>query len=205
LDFDGTDDYIETGLPISSMPFSASLWYKADAPGADCLWSLANSAVANSRYYITIDSGGDDIQVGQNSAMTQGGPVITAGIWHHVVGVFKTDALRELYSDGVFIENETTATSAVTPDRAWIGRFADSTPNFEYNGQLDDVRIHDRALSAKEIGDYFRLSKSFYPGLLNRRSGLRGLSIAAVAAAGRAGGPFVIMPNFPVKTDYDQD
>ena len=76
------------------------------------------------------------------------------GIWHHVVGLWRSTIDRELYADGISI-----GTSAVdiggfpTLDTAYIGAININGSIIQhFPGIIDDVRIYNRALTPNEIG-----------------------------------------------------
>lgn len=69
--------------------------------------------------------------------------------WHHVVGVKQGDTVQ-LYVDGV-LEGTTTGAN-VDISAAYDVRFGmDFNNAFPYTGQLDDLRIYNRALTTTEI------------------------------------------------------
>ncbi|HVU34686.1 MAG TPA: LamG-like jellyroll fold domain-containing protein [Opitutaceae bacterium] len=94
-----------------------------------------------------------------NSTVTDTGPALNDGAWHHVAFVNESDTSHKLYVDGVL---STTSTSAWTYDDSnaedmEIGRFADNTNGIYYYfaGQIDDARLYQSALSASDISDLY--------------------------------------------------
>jgi hypothetical protein len=71
--------------------------------------------------------------------------------WHHIAGVFDGATWR-LYRDGVQIASAASTTGAVTvPNVGWaIGARGTGTERF-FSGQIDEVKIFNRGLSATEI------------------------------------------------------
>ena len=76
--------------------------------------------------------------------------------WHHVMYVFDdVNDIHTLYIDGV------AAASAVNTDSiyytgattTYIGRHPVSTPDWDFEGRIDDVRIYSRALASTEVAD----------------------------------------------------
>ena len=82
---------------------------------------------------------------------------IDDGVWHHVVAVYDADATDGIiYIDGVEEARETAATGTPSTDNnpLVIGRHA--TIDFRnFSGDLDEVRVYNRALSAQEIGQLY--------------------------------------------------
>jgi len=80
---------------------------------------------------------------------------VTAGAIHRAVAVFPSTASRIIYLDG---GNKVTTTHTVAPsgiNNLSIGRLEDSTPNWEFDGEIWGVTIWDRALTDAEVAfDY---------------------------------------------------
>jgi hypothetical protein len=81
--------------------------------------------------------------------------VATTGVWTHLVGVYDSSVNKiYLYVNGNVIGNATKssswdATGAVQAGRAYV---SDAWAGY-FNGQVDDVRVYDRALSATEAAN----------------------------------------------------
>jgi hypothetical protein len=159
-DFDGTSDYVD--LPyIPTVPFSVAAWFRIDSePNANgAIFSVADSSSAVERHILVVESLTDDkiaaisTTVGQTSFSVTGayGPVIEEGVWHHVVGVWAADDSRTVFLDGVEHETNTTTVSPTGLDTSEAGRLADSTPNWEFDGPIFDLRVYSRAVSAAEV------------------------------------------------------
>ena len=75
------------------------------------------------------------------------------GGWHHLAGVSTTSGIR-VYFDGVQIcsNNQGESIRHTEGNNLWVGRHATlSATHNNFEGNIDDVRIYDRALSAAEI------------------------------------------------------
>jgi hypothetical protein len=72
--------------------------------------------------------------------------------WHHVAGVISTTGMR-IYFDGAQVASNPDGTSIVYPlgTDFFVGRHGNGDAGFDYDGNIDDVRIYDRALSDSEI------------------------------------------------------
>jgi hypothetical protein len=80
------------------------------------------------------------------------------GIWHHIAGVRDTtnDKLY-LYVDGVLIGSttDTTTQTAANNEDITIGNGGNSYEQYDFTGQIDQVKIYDYARSARQIAmDY---------------------------------------------------
>jgi len=82
------------------------------------------------------------------------GPVINEGQWVHVAGTYEVGALS-LFVDGVLEAEGTAATFGInTVQNFLIGAGRNERPSghdYYFQGQIDDVRMYDRALSQGEI------------------------------------------------------
>ena len=97
--------------------------------------------------------------------------VLNANIWYHVAGVWD-GTNNYLYVNGVFDTSAARTFRASTLD-SQIGIQANGAggtgTSFPWKGNIDDVRIYNRPLSALDVQDAYHNSKLGYPGLLNYR------------------------------------
>jgi len=75
---------------------------------------------------------------------------ILPGVWCHVASVVEGD-LHRLYMDGEFQDSIRNALRVHGDEPVYIGRKGTSEPCFFVRGAIDDVRIFNRALDAREI------------------------------------------------------
>ncbi|KKL97978.1 hypothetical protein LCGC14_1829030 [marine sediment metagenome] len=101
----------------------------------------------------------------------QGITVPPTGVWQHVAGVYDGSTLR-VYLDGV----QDGGTSAVLgtirtgSQDVWLGANPNTASDRPWDGDIDDARIYDRALTAEEILTIFtaRGTDGIVDGLLSR-------------------------------------
>ncbi len=164
-EFDNIDDHLTHSAElISGPPFSMVCWYNVDdmATDGNAFMSQASSSSGTLRYALTLarDDGtanfGDRVSaVAQADAGTWTAATATLdstiNTWEMASGVWVSTSSRFAYlNDGS--SNENIGTEAVgTGDRVWIGRLADSSPNWEFDGELATCGIWDVALSAANI------------------------------------------------------
>ncbi|MBI2452076.1 hypothetical protein HYV50_03280 [Candidatus Pacearchaeota archaeon] len=177
-EFDGVDDYIGLGTQagvsdiqavsdagINSYPFTFSAWVKkANDTTNGVIVSLADSSTQNRYFHININSSGQALISAHNGTSTSvGGTTDLRGNWHHIVGVFKNNAQKELYVDGAFVINATTSVSFLSStDYINIGRNGDGIPDSYFNGTIDEVAVWNRSLTATEIKNLYRLNVGKY-------------------------------------------
>jgi Concanavalin A-like lectin/glucanases superfamily len=80
-------------------------------------------------------------------------PTYLDGNWHHLAGVFSSAGMR-LYFDGAIIGTNPDGSSLVYPlgTDLFVGHHGNGVSSFDFNGNIDDVRIYGRVLSDGEIG-----------------------------------------------------
>jgi hypothetical protein len=158
LDFDGTDDYVESGTNIipGSGDFTIGLWLTVDSSVlvADdrAVLEQGPSDPAGDRIYLysSTDFGAANGQVRVWSDPTGQvllGPDIRGAGWKHLV-LTRLANDWELYVDGTLYTTASNANSIPEGQLILGGGSVDGRYHF---GQIDDVRIYNRALSEPEV------------------------------------------------------
>jgi hypothetical protein len=111
------------------------------------------SFTPNGEVYLRLES--DDYQIGSwNGGDHRAVSPIPSGdrdSWVHIAGVYDGTAWR-LYRNGVEVDTQEDEIGAVTVNEVWsIGARSRATDDRFFEGEIDDVRIYKRALSAEEI------------------------------------------------------
>ena len=158
LRFDGVNDFVELGvrnLPAHNGAKSAAFWVNfAQAPAATArsvFVSLSGGNMGATR----LKFGFKDARL---SAWRTGMPIDlatapTAGPapgWHHYAYTFD-GTIHRLYLDGARLAMSTAAPTTGAVTRARLGANIDNTERFA--GQIDEVRIYNRALTDAEISE----------------------------------------------------
>jgi hypothetical protein len=95
-------------------------------------------------------------------------PVFLDGNWHHFAGVQSSTTGMSMYFDGALVTvtldggaPSTCANPAVAANTAnvvysagrsfWVGRNGNTSANFDFDGNIDEVRIYNRVLTPAEI------------------------------------------------------
>ena len=150
----GNEDELE--FPGGSMSISG--WFKVDA--FDTEWQALIAKGEGSNYRVArraatatiayaggVGEGADDV------------PAVNNGLWHHFVAV--TDAAgaefgTALYLDGVLHGvNTNAAVLTNNTQNLLIGANPDTTPNRAWNGEIDDIAIWNRVLTASEVATLY--------------------------------------------------
>lgn len=165
ISLDGTDDVVTATLSSSTVfPLTLSAWVRpTNVTGA---LSIVYIGASNNENGLTIVNGSYWAlsEFGGNSQSTKTGAVI--GEWAHVVGVFATSTSRIVYVNGVAGAEETTLRGVNSGAPVKIGnRF---TSNQFGAGNVADVQIYNRALSASEVRLLYQASSQQDDPTLNR-------------------------------------
>lgn len=147
-----------SALDLSSCSTGCSLAIWAKIPTSQSAWSqlfiLGTSGTTwnNIRVGIDINSSGIpyfNISNGSSNTNINSGTAIKDGIWHHICGTYDGTNLN-LYIDGVLVKTGTTSyVPALSSVYIYIGGNAAGEKFIA--GYLNDARIYDHALSAKEV------------------------------------------------------
>lgn len=157
---------------------SVAAWFRVG--GFDKNWQALIAKGEGSSWRVARRGGSDKLAYAGGIGDTpDAGPDVNDGQWHHMVAV--TDAEGEEFGGAIYIDGALAATTEGTPSlaangqRVRIGENPDASGR-SWNGDIDDVAIWNRVLSASEI--------------------------ASIAAAGPIGGstgtpPVVVPPPVP--------
>lgn len=168
LDFDGTDDYIQTnfsGIGGASAR-TVSAWVKTSATDEHGIVAWGNSSGNGQKWHMRVNNNAGNGTVGALRVEVQGGFIIgTTQIaddeWHLLTAVFPNGATNvsdvQLYIDG---ELETTTSinpepinTSLAHDQVTIGRRTQGVNNHYVDALIDDIRFYDRGLSGAEIDE----------------------------------------------------
>jgi hypothetical protein len=152
--FNAVNEYINvpnsSSMGVSNLTISAWI-YVTDTTGNDM--DVAEKGPHLGGWELQMWRGG---QIGHNYLILRGGSIdavfatslIPAGEWHHVAGTIYGTS-ETIYVDGILNATGTVASVPVTSSSLYIGKSFD--PNAPFGGQIDEVMIFDRALSAEEV------------------------------------------------------
>tara|TARA_Y100001951_G_scaffold95234_1_gene92468 strand:+ start:2597 stop:3901 length:1305 start_codon:yes stop_codon:yes gene_type:complete len=158
LAFDGTDDFIQLSgshLAVANN-FTIVAWVKRGETGSGhCIYSANDDTSDGARLFF---ENNDDLILRLNGGSVSSDTSIIsefkAGVWYHVAGVYDDDNnVGAVYANGVDVTASATASQTrdigvTTTPR--IGNRAD-TNSILFNGNISEVAIYDKALSASEV------------------------------------------------------
>ena len=152
--FDGFDDYVNIpGITDNPTNITQMLWVKTIASGSS-ITLMTKRQVENGSDWPTImlsSSKTPQIAVDDSAYYNTiiGTTDVNDGEWHHVAGV-KDGTTYKIYVDGVEENSEVDAHSMSGSSSDMRLGNGIVTGNY-FDGEMDDVRIYNRALSASEI------------------------------------------------------
>jgi hypothetical protein len=161
LDFDGSDDYVtasDARLPLGNPSFSVSAWLRMPSLTVDGVLRFGNSQGTLTAFGLYANIRGTGIVSGEfagNNTFYGTSKTISANTWHHVTFTKTSGAINataKIYIDGTEVTNITASsgTPNITSLAMLIGLFDFSQADY-FGGQLDDIRIYNRALTPPEI------------------------------------------------------
>ncbi len=157
LQFDGIDDYVETGFvhDPTKGPFNVCAWIKGGAPG-EAIISQADTYITLPVETITVPGsvwlGADPIHGRLMTGLMQqyfppleSESVITDGQWHFVSLAYDSSKFkRHLYVDGIEVAKDTDVVGGVSSDAGlYIGAGPALKEGTFWSGLIDDVRFTD--------------------------------------------------------------
>lgn len=158
LNFNGSSSYLEVANSSTLNPsseISISVWVKPDG------WATGNrrvlqKGISDNQYRLTSQNGVLLFQLYglSNHIVTTSLP--SDGSWHHIVGLYnRSNREIALYVDGVKKASKTTSGNInVTSDPLYIGtKKPSSIAKDFFKGDIDEIKIYNRALSEAEIKD----------------------------------------------------
>jgi len=165
VDLNGGSQHVSlpAGIVNGLNDFSIATWVRLDSTGSwRRLFDFGSNITTNMfltpnngstiRFAITTSGAGGEQQINGTSALS-------TGMWHHVA-VTKSGGTGRLYVDGVQVGQNTgmslSPASLGSTTNNWIGRSQYSGDAY-LDGQVDDFRIYNRALSAAEVQGLFNV------------------------------------------------
>jgi hypothetical protein len=163
--FDGVDDYVATNFIPSSSDYTFCVWGKSSSGGfsnrilgngdstaglhgADIIWAYSTNIIYSVR------------RNGANNATRDIQSSVIANLatgWHYIVVTYNSSTGSVLYCDTIRVgSNAVTGFTSTLPFR--IGRDGNGADKF--NGNVSQVSVYNRALSATEILQNYNATKT---------------------------------------------
>jgi hypothetical protein len=166
-----------TGLFFDAGSFSYSVWVKTtQKPASLQARILGTPSISDTNGYAWLnnDTGGGIFTVELNTQtpadyqQITSNVVISDGKWHNLALVVdRSTNLASVYVDGVFknsLNHAFTGNFGISSDHLTI-RIGNQNGGYAYSGAIDDARIYNRALSAAEIQQLYKLGSATKQGI----------------------------------------
>jgi hypothetical protein len=151
--FDGTDDII-TISNASSIAITGDMtitaWLYLGATGAFQYVAVKRASGTNYQFYIR-DT--DILSFYDGSNIVNDTTTLSGSTWYHVAVVVDAGSSTKFYIDGSLSSTGVSTSPVATTDDLFLGALPSLSQYL--NGNLDDVAIFNRALSAGEISDIY--------------------------------------------------
>ena len=166
LDYDGSNDFADCGLRLNAAlvdKLTISMWAVFRTRNAVNVPISNLTAGASNGFALEMGRTANKLTWLQNGATVDATSTgsITDADWHHVV-ITRNGATGSwtitFAIDGVISTHTTAANPAAASSSGVlaIGRYGSFTGGFDFNGQIGEVAIYQRALPEAEIRDLFR-------------------------------------------------
>ena len=153
VDFDGVDDFIQLGEPISYTQHTISTWVKITNSGSSkTIFDSRDSA--NDGIRLRTDSSENIIYRVNDSALTSTNSYVDE--WVHIVGTYD-GTTQKLYINGSLDQSATTTQEVSVTTNAKIGARNFDDRAVEFLGKIDELAIFDRALEEEEVTKIYRI------------------------------------------------
>ena len=159
-DFNGSSSYIYAANSVQqpTKNFSVSVWSKWDSKPAGSVGLVGNfkTGVSPQVGFVVAKSSGLNVfgfwaDGTATNGNVQGTTNFVTDRWYHVVGTYDGSNIK-IYVDGQLEGTQAyTATPATTDQPLVIGRWYGNYSDYYHDGQIDQVRIFSKALSASEV------------------------------------------------------
>ncbi|MDD4062228.1 MAG: LamG domain-containing protein [Candidatus Pacebacteria bacterium] len=165
LDFDGVDDYVNAGNDASlqlTNQMTISSWIKTEGNTNSRVGGKSSSGHTSFYLYSRF------LVSGNGSSQSHTDVVLSEdGVWEHRVGVYNgTAGILKLYVNSVDVTGSITGTiptslyNSSAPFKIGVASTLMTESDAHLQGQISDVRIYNRALSATEIQKIYEYGRT---------------------------------------------
>ncbi|MEN8220402.1 MAG: LamG domain-containing protein, partial [Pseudomonadota bacterium] len=152
-EFDGSNDYIEAPTNFTHTTFTVGAWIKLKTH--QCYGGIVDGYHNKWEFVMDCQAGGKKLEFaewksGGGYNEHRASSTLNTSQWYHVAVVIDNTS-GSFYINGQFDSTFTMTASALTPvSKFIIGASLSGTAQY-FNGNIDDIRIYNRAISKSEI------------------------------------------------------
>ena len=159
LSFDGSNDKVSTNYKPSGQR-SYFIWVKYNSLTSGSGFQLTGTQEVSAYTYIGIQNGGNVYYyAGTDTTGGNIGNPVAVNTWVSLGFVLNADGSRIVYKNGVNIHSNTGGLGVTATAEFSVGCIND---NYHVNGNIAQVQIYNRALTASEVQQNFNATKSRY-------------------------------------------
>ncbi|MBT8271622.1 MAG: LamG domain-containing protein, partial [Bacteroidia bacterium] len=152
--FDGVSDYVdmENQLNLNSTEFTVSAWIKRE-PGSESSSILSKRDAAYTEGYDLRLDGAGRIEMSWKNGSTESitsNVAIPTNKWHHIAVIYN-GGQADMYIDGVLSNSQAMTPPTATDQSFYLAAAGKNTPVAFYHGNIDEVRIWNRALTVDQM------------------------------------------------------
>tara|TARA_B100000963_G_scaffold345639_1_gene349940 strand:- start:8553 stop:11498 length:2946 start_codon:yes stop_codon:yes gene_type:complete len=155
VDFDGVDDFIQLGQGFTYTQHTVSVWIKlGELSRTHTILSGRDSSTDLIRFWVASSDNKVRFRLGDGSNTTVTNPTaLEANRWYHVVATYDGTNLN-IYVDSVLGHSLAASKNVNVTANLKIGE--DDSSN-RFMGNIDELAIWDRALTAVEVTEIYRI------------------------------------------------
>lgn len=159
------DNYAELNNKLNfgtAQDFTVELWVKPGQNQNDpSILSDKNWGSGGNDGFLIFQNGNTwavNVGDGSNRLDITAGDITTDGKWHHIAVSFDRDGLMRLYQDGIQVSTGNLSTASIgdifSDNTIKFGQDGTGNYGIDWVGEMDDVRIWNRVLTADEINNW---------------------------------------------------
>lgn len=159
-------DYVDVNQSLASENFSVGAWFRTSSAGIKMILSKETAAGNPWNYRIWLNGGqivADMSQVATQANLTSPLTNYNNGNWYYVMFT-RNDSNWYLYVNGAEVNNRSDPYTGSTTNsqELWIGLSAYLGGSYQFNGDIGQVFIYNKVLSASEILQNYNATKATF-------------------------------------------
>lgn len=162
LQFDGNDDYVDTGASILDVDtdFSVAAWVKLnDKNGFQTV--MSQNRDGTSAFFLQYSAADNRLSFSTANTRALADEPPETGKWYHMVGVMENyHGQQKLYINGEQVASVRSCIGIPADGNTYIGRanFGGDQVDF-WNGKIDQAHVYEKPLTAEEVSDLYESSR----------------------------------------------